>query len=197
MNAPDLATGLAARCNGVGEASEPAAPEDFWPLLRQLSDAGLVVGSEEPLATVQLGPFRLAQTPYREATRDFLDILLPALVVGHAQGIPMRLAVAGVLTAGTHAFLELLRRGVAFGRSPEDRLRWEVLVHIKERGAAGRDPTVDEVVTSMTRDGPGTGRSAGEVRAAVDWLLGTGETGGTTRPALLATDGDGGLRSLV
>jgi hypothetical protein len=191
----DLAAEMAEQSNLRRKAeAPPAAPEDFWPVLRILAEEGLVTGSEAPLTTMQLGPFRLAQTSYHQATRDFLDILLPSLIVGYADGVPVHGAIAGILTGGTRAFLHLLHHGVIFGTSPQDILRWRVLVYVKERCEAGEHPTATTVVTFFTNRDVA---SVQDVRDSVEWLLSTGEPTERVRPALLKTNLDGSLQSLV
>ncbi|MGW6500506.1 hypothetical protein [Nonomuraea angiospora] len=128
----DLGAALADRWNDTRDG-QPATAADFAPVLRILADAGLVRGDEEPLTTLQVGPFRIAATPYETAANDFVDVLLPSLIVGLADGLPAHAAVAGTLAGATRCFINVLRCGVVFGRSPADRLRWAVLMHIKQR----------------------------------------------------------------
>ncbi|GAA0981658.1 hypothetical protein GCM10009555_050150 [Acrocarpospora macrocephala] len=170
--AKDIGAALADQWNRAHQ--ETASTDEFWPLMRILSDAGLVTGDEQSLTTLQLGPFRIAATPYERATRDFLDVLLPSLVVGAADGVPLHGVIAGTLTAGTRCFVELLRRGVVFGRSPADRVRWAVLIHIKEHR-----PTADDLADA---------HHGADIPAVLTWL---------TEAGLVVCGPDGSWESLA
>jgi hypothetical protein len=152
----DLGAALAYQWNRI-RGGETATAEDFTPILRELAEAGLVEGNEEALTTLQLGPFRIAATPYENATSDFVDVLIPSVIVGLADGTPLHGAVAGALAASTQCFISLLRRGVVFGRSPDDRLRWAILIDIKEN--------------RLTKDEAIRRQSNGRAEAALTWLL--------------------------
>ncbi|MEZ7129789.1 hypothetical protein ACBR40_31020 [Nonomuraea sp. AD125B] len=169
----DLGSGLADRWNDLRD-DPSAAPADFAPVLRILADAGLVKGDEEALTTLQVGPFRVAATPYETATKDFVDVLLPSLIVGLGDGMPVHGAVAGTLAGATRCFINALRCGVVFGRSPVDRLRWAVLMHIKQRR-----PTVAETAAAFGEE---------PVTEAVAWL---------EAASLIRRSPDGTLESLA
>ncbi|MGP3921249.1 hypothetical protein [Nonomuraea sp. 10N515B] len=169
----DLGSVLADGWNDTHDGPSATAA-DFAPVLRILADAGLVRGNEEPLTTLQVGPFRIAATPYETATNDFIDVLLPSLIVGLADGIPVHGAVAGTLAGATRCFINVLRCGVIFGRSPADRLRWAVLMHIKQRR-----PNMAQMTLAFPEE---------QIAETIAWLEGA---------SLIRKNSDGTLESLA
>lgn len=190
----DVAEFLAGNWNSRAKGDEDEARAvDLWPVCRILADEGLLAASEEQVAAIKVGPFRFAQTRYESATRDFIEVLIPATMAGMADGKPLHAAVAGVLTAAGNTFLQLLRRGVSFGRTPADRSRWLVLLEVKEQNQVGQYPNREQVANrmpSLTRD---------EVESALDWLMGANATpiSGSNRLPLVQTREAGGLEALV
>lgn len=188
----DIAESFAAEWNRRNEPHELVVAEDFWPLCGLLQEEGLLVGSDERLATARIGPFRVAHTRYEDATRDFVDVLVPAIFAGMADGRLLHGALSGVSAAAGNAFIQLLRRGVSFGRGSEDRLRWIVLIYIKTENGKSRFPTGEQVVQQFS----GQYQNVDEV---VEWLAGPNAKSimGDSPIALLRTRGDGGLEALV
>lgn len=188
----DVAESLAAAWNAQKDGKEGAEAVDLWPVCQLLADEGLLETQEGQLATVKIGPFRFAQTRYEDATQDFVEVLLPATIAGMAGGQPLHAAVGGVLTAAGNTFVQLLRRGVTFGRDPADRLRWLVLLHVKTENCQGVFPSRVQVVQRLEP-------THLNVEQALDWLVTTSATSllGHKKLALIKTRHDGGLEALV
>lgn len=140
----DVAESWAADWNRRGESQELAVAEDFWPLCGLLHEEGLLVGSDERLATVRIGPFRVAHTRYESATRDFVEVLVPATLAGITDGRLIHGVLSGVLVAAGNTFIQLLRRGVSFSRGPEDKMRWIVVLHVKAENERSCFPLVNK-----------------------------------------------------
>lgn len=143
----------------------------MWPCCQILAESGFVVGQQEELSAVSLGPFKVATARNEAPVRDFVEALFPAAVAALPSSTPLASATTGILTAACLLFVKLLDRGVIFTRRQEDRLRWAVLMDIAVRNREDAHPTSHDVVSNealLTR----TGASAAEVRAAIDWLLG-------------------------
>ncbi|MGH9931521.1 MAG: hypothetical protein ACREA9_20120 [Pyrinomonadaceae bacterium] len=188
----DIAESLAAAWNAQKVGQGDAEAVDFWPVCQLLADENLLETPEDQLAMVKIGPFRFAQTRYEEATQDFLEVLLPATMAGMASGQPLHAAVGGVLTAAGNTFVQLLRRGVTFGRDPVDRLRWLVLLHVKIENRHGVFPARVQVVRRLEPTHP-------NVEQALDWLVTTSATPlfRHEKLVLIKTRHDGGLEALV
>lgn len=188
----DTAEDLAAAWNSQAGEYQTAEAVDFWPICQLLADEGLLETDEEKLATVKVGPFRLAQTKYECATQDFVGVLVPATIAGMANGQTLHAAVTGVLTGACNTFLQLLRRGVVFGGSPADQIRWLVLLYVKRKNSENVFPTNIEVVRSLKPSHP-------NVEDALEWLTTPSATplSRGTKLALITNRHDGGLEALV
>jgi hypothetical protein len=150
-----------------------ATPVDMWPCCRILAESGFVVGQQEDLSAISLGPFKVAAARNEAAVKDFVEALFPAAVASLPSSTPLASAVTGGLTAVCLIFVKLIDRGVIFTRSPEDRLRWAVLMEIAARNHGDPPPTLhgptkNAVLTAQD------GASDADVRKAVDWLLDRG-----------------------
>jgi hypothetical protein len=145
----------------------------MWPCCQILAESGLVVGQQEELSAVSLGPFKVATARNEAPVRDFVEALFPAAVAALPSSTPLASATTGTLTAACLLFVKLLDRGVIFTRRPEDRLRWAVLMDIAGRSRVHAHPTSKDVVSNGALRTQ-TGASAAEVRAAIDWLVGRG-----------------------
>jgi hypothetical protein len=147
-----------------------ATPVDLWPCCQILAESGFVVGQQEDLSAISLGPFKIAAARNEAAVKDFVEALFPAAVASLPSSTPLASAVTGGLTAVCLIFVKLMDRGVIFTRSPQDRLRWAVLMEIADR--SHEDPPLS--LHSLTKNAVQTaedGTSAADVREAVDWLL--------------------------
>jgi hypothetical protein len=145
----------------------------MWPCCQILAESGFVVGQQEDLSAVPLGPFKIAAARNEAAVRDFVEALFPAAVASLPSSTPMASAVTGGLTAVCLMFVKLIDRGVIFTRSPEDKLRWAVLMEIAARNH--QDPPL--TLRGLTKNAvlaAQNGTSAADVRKAVDWLLDRG-----------------------
>lgn len=150
----------------AAQRQAPAAPEDFEPLCDLLVEAGLLDPDEEALGAYSLGPYRLAQTPYREAVGDFLQVFIAVTLTAVASGAPVSTAVPGYLSGAVRTFVELLRRGVVFGRGEPDESRWSTLMFIRWRNENGEMPSPEEVVEILSK----RGWAVEAVENAIDWL---------------------------
>lgn len=189
----DLAESLAADWNRYSGSRDPVVAEDFWPLCGLLQEEGLLVGSNERLATVRIGPFRLAHTRYENATRDFIEVLVPATLAGMVDGRLVHGTLSAALIAAGNTFIQLLRRGVSFSRRPEDKLRWTVLFYVKKENASLHFPTREQVGQQFSSS------SHQNVNEVIEWLIGPNAKtllGDSPIPLLQARD-DGGLEALV
>ncbi|MFF0493450.1 hypothetical protein ACFYTQ_30900 [Nocardia sp. NPDC004068] len=147
------------------------AAEDFWLCCQTLTERGLLIGQQRDLAAVAIGPFRIAISKYSAPVRDFVEALVPSMAASLPAGTAAATAVSGISAAAATCLVELLDRGVVFGRSAEDRLRWSILMYVKASGDAGRPPSRSDVLVHFRRlrvehDG------SEEVEAALLWLLG-------------------------
>jgi hypothetical protein len=61
-----------------------ATPVDMWPCCQILAEWGFVVGQQEDLSAVALGPFKIAAARNDAAVRDFVEALFPAAPDGTA-----------------------------------------------------------------------------------------------------------------
>ncbi|MGA7705778.1 MAG: hypothetical protein WB998_12880 [Solirubrobacteraceae bacterium] len=190
---PDIADGLAEAWRIAG--GDPVDPETFAAACDLLCDAGLAQGDETALGVRRLGPFRVANTPYRGAVEDFLKTLLPSTMVGLAAGNPAGGAIAGVLTGTCRYFIELVRRGVVFRDTPDDQLRWTVLMRVRAENERGHYPTLEEVATTV---GQNADIDQAAVRGAVEWLCAAHPLPdkGSSAP-LVVSRLDGGLECLA
>jgi transposase len=145
----------------------PVTSEAFAPLCDLLCDAGLAQGDETALGARRLGPFVVANTPYRGAVEDFLKTLVPSMMVGLAAGSPTGGAIGGALTGACRCFIELLRRGVVFRDTPADRLRWTVLMYVRAENSRGLYPTLEDVTMTL---GQNAEVDQVAVKDAVEWL---------------------------
>lgn len=188
----DIAESFAAEWNRRNEPHEIAVAEDFWPLCGLLREEGLLVGSDERLATARIGPFRVAHTRYENATKDFVDVLVPAIFAGMVDGRLLHGALSGVLAAAGNTFIQLLRRGVSFGRGSEDRRRWIILIYVKTENNKSRFPTGEQLVQQFSAQYQ-------NVDEVVKWLAGPNAKPfmGGNPITLLRTHDDGGLEALV
>jgi len=189
----DIAEFLAIAWNNAQkDRREEAEAIDFWPICRLLADEGLLDTKEDQLATVRIGPFRFAQTRYAEATRDFVEVLLPATITGMAGGQPLHAAIGGILAAAGNTFVQLLRRGILFGKDPVDRLRWLVLIHVKTENLKGVFPSHEQVVLRFESTHP-------DVAEVLNWLTTASATSllGHQKLSLIKTRYNGGLEALV
>lgn len=188
----DVAESLAADWNRRSESQELVVAEDFWPLCGLLQEEGLLVGSDERLATVRLGPFRVAHTEYENPTRDFVEVLVPTTLAGMADGRLIHGVLSGALVAAGHTFIQLLRRGVSFGRGSEDKMRWIVLLYVKTENARSHFPVREQIVQQFSAQYQ-------NVDVVVEWLIGPNAKPfmGDSPIALLCARDDGGLEALV
>lgn len=185
----DIAETFAKAWNSVND--DRALAVDFWPCCRVLADAQLLVAQETSLAAVSIGPFRLAMPKENQPVVDFVEVLFPSTIASAATGQVVQGAVAGVLTAACTVFVKLYRQGTVFGRSPDDRLRWEVLMTVRNDNSRAVHPSRKAVVAALT-DHPDS-----RVQDAIDWLLGSGEHDRGSRSPLLTRHDDGGLLAMV
>ena len=189
----DIAEGLAAAWQAAGGGAVSA--EVFVPFCELLCDAGLALGDESLLGARRLGPFRIANTPYRGAVEDFLKTLIPATMVGAAAGTPIGGALTGMLTGACRCFIELLRRGVVLRDTPDDRMRWEVLMYVRGQNARGVYPSLEDITVTLGGDSE-TDRAA--VVDALAWLCSAHPLPekGASSPLVVARLG-GGLECLA
>jgi hypothetical protein len=195
---PDVALQMAASWNQIQGNSDLAQAIDVWPCCQILAQAGVIVGQERDLAAMELGPFRIAVTSSASATRDFIEVLFPAVVASLPTGQPLMGAVSGMLSAACLTFVKLLERTIVFGRSTVDLERWTVLMYIKSCNETGVSPTICEVMHSVAR------RTQWEIRPkavemSIAWLTENGDNRGQkSRSQLVQLDmATGGLESLV
>lgn len=167
--AADVAAMMATSWNEAHRLS-PAAPLDMWPCCQILAESGYVVGQQEDLSAVTLGPFKVAVARNENAVKDFLEALFPAVAASLPSSTPLASAVSGGLTAACLLFVKLLDRGVVFTSRPVDKLRWAVLMDIAARNADSAYPAVAEIAGGAAVAAAGEA-SAADTRAAVEWLL--------------------------
>ena len=168
----DVAAAMAASWN-QGHGIATATPVDMWPCCQILAESGFVVGQQEDLSAISLGPFKIAAARNEAAVRDFVEALFPAAVAALPSSTPLASAVTGGLTAVCLIFVKLIDRGVIFTRSPEDRLRWAVLMEIAARNHDDPPATLKGLTGNAVLAAQ-DGTSAGDVREAVHWLLDRG-----------------------
>lgn len=168
----DVAALMAAAWNQAHGAAT-AAPLDMWPCCQVLARSGLVTGQQEDLSAISLGPFKVAAARNEAPVRDFVEALFPAAVAALPSSTPLASATAGMLTAACLLFVKLLDRGVIFTRRQEDRLRWAVLMAIADSTSEDAHLTTHYLASNKALRA-GTGASAADVHAAIDWLLGRG-----------------------
>lgn len=185
----DIAATFAETWNSV--KVDKAIAADFWPCCRILADAQLLAAQETNLAAVSIGPFRLAVPKESSSVVDFVEVLFPSTVASVATGEVVQGAVAGVLTAACTVFVTLYRKGTIFSRSEDDRLRWDVLMTVRNENARTVRPSTQAVVEALAR------YPATRVHDAIDWLLGTGTSDQGPRSPLLTQHDDGGLLTTV
>lgn len=185
----DIASTFAETWNSVN--ADKAIAADFWPCCRVLADAQLLAAQETNLAAVSIGPFRLAVPTESSPVVDFVEVLFPSTVASTATGQVVQGAVAGVLTAACTVFVKLYRKGTVFGRSEDDRLRWDVLMTVRNDNARTVRPPRQAVVEALARY-PDT-----RVHDAINWLLGTDTSDHRPRSPLLTQHDDGGLIATV
>ncbi len=168
----DVAAALAASWNQA-RGTDVATPVDMWPCCQILAESGFLVGQQEDLSAISLGPFKIATARNEAAVKDFVEALFPAAVASLPSSTPVASAVTGGLTAVCLMFVKLMDRGVVFTRSPEDKLRWAVLMNIAGRNRENARPTLHDL-TSNAALAAQADTSAADVRKAVDWLLDRG-----------------------
>lgn len=167
----DVAAAMAASWNQA-HGIVAATAVDMWPCCQVLVESSLVVGQQEDLSAISLGPFKIAAARNEAAVRDFVEALFPAAVASLPSSTPVASAVTGGLTAACLIFVKLIDRGVIFTRSPEDRLRWAVLMEIVARNHEGLRLTPH----GLTKNAGLTvkeGATAADVRTAVEWRSAT------------------------
>jgi hypothetical protein len=179
-NRPDVASVMADTWNQANGQSCPADPVDMWPCCQILAEAGLVIGQQEDLAAIAIGPFRFATVRNENPTRDFVEVLFPAAVAALPASRPVVAAVSGVLSAACLVFVKLLDRGVVFHRTPEDVERWTVLMQIANCNANGAFPTICDVINETARATSWNIRPAA-AEDAVAWLKERGLVSATLR----------------
>jgi hypothetical protein len=169
----DVAATLADSWNENCGASHEATAVDMWPCCQILAESWLIIGQQEDLAAISIGPFKIATAKNENAVRDFLEALFPATVASLPATSVLSSAVNGVLTGTCLLFVKLLDRGVIFGRSLEDRQRWAILAYIAncntdsiypERGSLIKNPAL------TINDSASTGNT----NEAIDWLFARG-----------------------
>jgi hypothetical protein len=195
----DVAHQMATAWNRTHGEREFADAVDYWPCCQILAAGGVIVGQEQNLAAVELGPFRIALTRRQHATRDFIEVLFPATVAAIPAGQPLLGAVSGALSAACLTFLKLLERSVVFSRSEVDVQRWIVLMYVKNRNAEGIYPTICEVVNAVARLTDWDIR-ADAVESSVEWLISNqsdDDEASSGVPLLRLNASDGGLESLA
>jgi hypothetical protein len=165
-------------------------PTLFWPCCRILAGSGLLVAQEEQLAAVALGPFHLAVTPAPEPVRNFIEVLFPAIVSTVPSGETVAGAVSGVLSGACVCFVQLLRRGMTFGREPEDQLRWKILVHIRNQNKNQVRPSPEDVIATFSERND-INSSTEDIGHALAWLM------SQATPIPLVKEEDDGLECLV
>ena len=167
----DVAAAMAASWN-QDRGIDTATPVDMWPCCQILAESGFVVGQQEDLSAIPLGPFKIAAARNEGAVKDFVEALFPAAVASLPSSTPLASGVTGGLTAVCLIFVKLIDRGVVFTRTPEDRLRWAVLMEIAARTREGSPPSFLSLSTNavLTQNGA----SPAEMRKTVDWLLDRG-----------------------
>jgi hypothetical protein len=191
----DVAEVFATKWNSINE--DRALAVDFWPCCRILADAELLDAQETSLTAVSIGPFRLAVPNDNRPLVDFVEVLFPSVIASAATGQAVPGAVSGVLSAACTTFVKLYRQGTVFGRSERDRLRWDVLMTVRDDSARTVQPS-RETIVAVVADQTNTARSESAVRDAVDWLLGAARThGDVPRSPLLVQQADGGLFATV
>ena len=185
----DIAATFAETWNSVN--ADKAIAADFWPCCRVLAGAQLLAAQETKLTAVSIGPFRLAVPKEDSPVVDFVEVLFPSTVASAATGQVVQGAVAGVLTAACTVFVKLYRKGTVFGRGEDDRLRWDVLMTVRNDNARTIRPSRQAVVETLARY-PDT-----RVHDAMDWLLGVDTSENGPRSPLLTQHDDGGLLTTV
>lgn len=166
---PDVAQQIAdswARVRGI-----VAPPDDFWACCQVLADGGLLIGQQQDLAAISLGPFKLATSKFATPAREFVEVLIPGVIGSLPAGATAAGAAAGVLTAAATCLIKLLNEGVVFRSTPDDVLRWTVLVFIKNCNDNGVEPTRAEVLAYFRSSGSPAGWVDEEIDTAVTWLL--------------------------
>jgi hypothetical protein len=182
----DVAAAMAASWNQ--RHGTTATPVDMWPCCQLLAESGFVVGQQEDLSAISLGPFKIAAARNEAAVRDFVEALFPAAVASLPSSTPLASAVTGGLTAVCLIFVKLIDRGVIFTRSPEDRLRWAVLMEIAAHNREDPPATLNGLTENAVLAAQ-DGASAGDVRDAVRWLL--------DRGLIARSDKSGGLEARI
>ena len=169
----DVAYEMASAWNRVHPGGSTADPVDMWPYCQILAEPGLIVGQQEDLAAISIGPFRVAVARNENATRDFIEVLFPSALAALPTTQPLTAAVSGALSAVCLTFVKLLDRGVVFSRSPEDQKRWTVLIHILNCNGNGTFPTLCEVIGQVAEETKWNIRPA-DAEKAVTWLMDRG-----------------------
>jgi hypothetical protein len=169
----DVAADMAAAWDRIHRHGHKTQPIDMWPCCHILAESGLILGQEEELGAISIGPFRVASAQNEHATRDFIEVLFPVTIAALPSAQPLVAAVSGVLSTACLAFVRLLDRGVIFGRSHSDQVRWAVLTYIAGCNANEACPTALEVTTSIasTTDLDVASGTAGD---AIKWLIDRG-----------------------
>ncbi|MFI9536819.1 hypothetical protein ACIG56_26660 [Nocardia fusca] len=192
---PDVAQQIAdswARVRGT-----VAPPEDFWACCQVLADGGLLIGQQQDLAAISLGPFKLATSKFGTPAREFVEVLIPGVIGSLPAGATGAGAATGALTAAATCLIKLLNEGVVFRSTPDDVLRWAVLVFIKSSNDDGVEPTRAEVLAYFRSSGSSAGWADEEVETAVTWLLDGDFRAVLGSPSPLVREVGGHLRSRV
>lgn len=195
----DVAYEMATAWNRICKNTELADELDVWPCCQILAAAGVVIGQEEALAAIEIGPFRIAVAPSEHATRDFIEVLFPAAVASLPTGQPLMGAVSGALSAACLTFLKLLERSITFGRSNVDVQRWTVLMHIKNCNTNGICPTTCDAIDAVAYLTEWDIRP-NAAEAAIEWLLGPSDEAGRRSASIALVRRNmpaGGLEALV
>lgn len=191
----DIAAAFAVAWNSVD--NDHAVAADFWPCCRVLADAGLLAAQETSLTAVSIGPFRLALPNANRPVLDFVEVLFPAVIASAATNHALPGAVSGVLSSACVTFVKLYREGTVFGRGETDRLRWDVLIAVRNDNAGAVRPSRQTIIAALA-DQSETARSGSAVRDAIDWLMGAVDMPGHgLRSPLLVRQADGGLLATV
>jgi hypothetical protein len=149
INQYDIAEAMAQSWNAMYGVSSMAEPIDMWPCCNILAQSGVIVGQQEDLSAISMGPFKVAIPRNRGIVRDFVEVLFPATVAALPASQPLTAAVSGSLSAACLVFVKLLDRGVIFGRSPADTERWNILMFVTNCNSSNFYPTICEVINEV------------------------------------------------
>jgi hypothetical protein len=121
-------------------------PETLWSPCQVLCKTGVVRGSDEFVAAIEVGPFRLVMlNSHAEYLRTFLVSSFPALVGVLASHFTTAVAAAEFVATAIHLWLVAAENTIMI----KDDREWAALTYIKHQNSIGRFPTDQELTTVL------------------------------------------------